>query len=150
MMPAMVPVGLECRSLAVPHSLLVPAVSSPSRLTVAGGEAPERSLSGDSRPWPRPQPPQPPLRARSMTLRPPRQPPAPSWLQHHLRDRGRGEESGAERALVGGAILRWAGPVGFRASSALPTSDSHQVLCCPDWTPKPGSYLGFYPFLISP
>nr|BAC40036.1 unnamed protein product [Mus musculus] len=104
MIPAMVPAGLERRSLVAPHSLLTSRQSSfgpasPARRRSAG----EITLRRDSRAWPRPQPPQPPPRARSMTLRPPRPPPAPSWLQHHLRDRGRGEESGGRSELeVGG------------------------------------------------
>lgn len=126
MIPAMVPARLERRSLAAPHSLLSSRRSplgpaSPGRRRGAG----ELTLGRDSRPWPRPQPPQPPPKARSMTLRPPRPPPAPSWLQHHLRDRGRGEESGAERARGGRDLWE------FRESSALPTSDSVWVLCCP-------------------
>lgn len=141
MIPAMVPAGLERRSLVAPHSLLTSRQSSfgpasQGRRRSAG----EITLRRDSRAWPRPQPPQPPPRARSMTLRPPRPPPAPSWLQHHLRDRGRGEESG------GGASSRWAGPVGVPgifspAYFGLPLGPP---LSFPSW------YLGFHPFFISP
>lgn len=149
MIPAMVPAGLERRSLAAPHSLLTSRRSplspaSPGRRRDVGA----LTLGRDSRPWPRPQPPQPPPRSRSMTLRPPRPPPAPSWLQHHLRDRGRGEESGAERARGGRDLWE------FPESSALPTSaaprSSTALIQQDPLTPLPRCYLGFQPFSISP
>lgn len=65
------------------------------------------------RPWPRPQPPSLPPNTGDISLRPPQPPPAPSWLQHHLRDLGEGggrDGLGAGRASGGRGLVGWAGP----------------------------------------
>lgn len=104
----MVPRREAPRSLSVLHCLLSSRPSplcpdSPGWRRVSWALTP----GTDPRPRPRPQPPPLPPRTRSIALRQPGPPPAPSWLQHHLRDLGEGP--GAAGARRGGAGARRGG-----------------------------------------